>query len=115
MGRRGLYTKEQFEADKANGNIIKKLMIGNTQVIIYDTYCEKTEEGIKRRLDNIAKIAARNIGDFSKVVDEPYKSKDPVIDIGVDGDFDEFRAKYGMYNHETKSYEGGMEGLNVVG
>lgn len=113
MGRRGLYTKEQFEADKANGNIIKKLMIGNTRVTIYDTYCEKTTEGIKKRLSNISKIVAESIPD-GKIDDVPYVSKEPVIDIGVDGSFEEFRAKYGMYNPETKSYEGGMEGLNVV-
>lgn len=102
---------EKLKWAQEHGNVIHKWMIGNTRIIIMDTYAAKTEEETKKVLDRLAEHAKYAYLKYGEIEDVPFESYAPMIDIGVDGDFNEFRAKYGMYDRETGRYENDPDGI----
>lgn len=68
--------------------VIAKYKIGNSKITICDDCCVKTEEEKKQILKNISRIVGACLPN-GLPEDKPLEFKDPVIDVGVDGNWDE--------------------------
>ena len=72
--------------------VIAKYKIGNSKITIRDDCCVKTEEEKKQILKNISRIVGACLPN-GLPEDKPLEFKDPVIDVGVDGNWDDFETK----------------------